>query len=203
MATIFIISTSWNEIPQEGKFWWRGNYFRSIEPYLKDSACNLSECNRAMVYFNKTSEKNRKTIEVQITNIQLTGSSLTLWYRAVRTSDYTSHQIKQAVKLYYSFRSVYEIPFCIPVEEEKFLGFLSSSHHNTHIQMLMEKNNWSGILEYSKQFQPFEMNDVWNVPSVLLQQKWQSVLKISKRNFHRRKRVKSSLRKSGRIGKWH
>lgn len=164
---IFIISTSYDFIRPEGSFFWGENYFPEIRNYIPLNTTDVLSINEAILYFNKTANKEKPALKLKITQSHITRYYLKLHYSIVEEIKFHSYQVRDALKNYLQKKSVLELPFCAAVESEKFFSILNNSELTSKIKHLELNHNWSAIYKILEQNQPIENSEFWNRADLL------------------------------------
>ncbi|MFN3694907.1 MAG: hypothetical protein ACK4UV_07845, partial [Ignavibacterium sp.] len=164
---IFIISTSFDSIRDEGSFFWGENYFPAIRDYIPLNTTDVISIKEAILFFNKTNNKEKAPLKLKITQTHITRVYLKLHYKVIEEIDSKSYRIRNALKQYFNKKSVLELPFCCAVDEERFNSILNSGELFYDLNTLQEKNNWLEIYKLLEKYQPIEHSVLWNNVEVL------------------------------------
>lgn len=159
---IFIISTSFDSIRDEGSFFWGENYFPAIRDYIPLNTTDVISIKEAILFFNKTNNKEKAPLKLKITQTHITRVYLKLHYKVIEEIDNKSYRIRNALKQYFNKKSVLELPFCCAVDEERFNSILNAGELFYDLNTLQEKNNWSEIYKLLEKYQPIEQSVLWN-----------------------------------------
>lgn len=159
---IFIISTSFDAIKEEGVLFWGENYFPLISNYIPLNPADVSSISEAILYFNKTYQKDKPPLKLKIIQTHITSVYLKLHYKIVGEIETESYNIKNALKQYFNKKSVLEIPFCCAVDEKKFNSILTSGELLLNINYFQGKNDWHSIYRLLDKYQPIEKSVIWN-----------------------------------------
>ncbi|WP_304132450.1 tetratricopeptide repeat protein [Ignavibacterium album] len=159
---IFIISTSFDSIREEGSFFWGENYFPAIRDYIPLNTTDVISIKDAILFFNKTNNKEKAPLKLKITQTHITRVYLKIHYKVIEEIDNKSYRIRNALKQYFNKKSVIELPFCCAVDEERFNSILKSGELFFDINSLQEKNDWSAIYKLLEKYQPIEQSVLWN-----------------------------------------
>jgi hypothetical protein len=164
---IFIISTSYDYIKDEGSFFWGENYFPSIKNFIPANITDIISINEAIIYFNKSDQKNKSPLKLKITHSHITNAYLKINYKVIGVSDYKAYKIKDALKEYFNKKSLLDIPFCCAVDEKKFNSIISGSEILYDLNSLERNNNWTEIYKILEKYQPIEQSEIWNNAEML------------------------------------
>lgn len=164
---IFIISTSFDFIKDEGSFFWGENYFPAIRDYIPLNTTDVISIKEAILFFNKTSHKEKAPLKLKITQSHITRVFLKIKYKVIGEMDTKSYRIRNALKQYFNKKSVLELPFCCAVDEEKFNSILNSGELFFDINSLQANNNWFEIYKLLEKYQPVEQSVLWSNAEIL------------------------------------
>lgn len=164
---IFVISTSFDQIKEEGSFFWGENYVPSIRDHIPLNTTDVISIKEAILYFNKTHQKEKAPLKLKITQTHISRLYLKIHYKIVGEIESKSYRIRNALKEYFNKKSVLDLPFCCAVDEEKFNSILKSGELFFDINTLQEKNNWIEVYKILEKYQPIEQSVLWNNAEVL------------------------------------
>jgi len=159
---IFIISTSKEFINNAETFFWGRDYFLKIKNYIPDNVTGVININSAVIYFNKSNQKEKHAVRLNVKLSQITKDFLKIKCEVEKQTDYTSYQIKDALKKYFKIKNILALPFCCAVDETKFFELLANNRIVTQLTNLEYTNNWEEIYKILKQYQPLEKSVIWN-----------------------------------------
>lgn len=159
---IFIISTSFDYIKEEGAFFWGENYFPAIRDHIPLNTTDVISIKEAILYFNKTHQKEKPPLKLKITQIHISRLYLKIHYKVLGEINNKSYRIRNALKQYFNKKSVLEIPFCCAVDEVKFQTILDSGEISSDLSHLEANNNWLEIYKLLENYQPIEKSVLWN-----------------------------------------
>ncbi len=163
----FIISTSFDNIQQEGSFFWGEKYFPDIRTHLPLNTTEVISITEGLIYFNRTASKEKYALKLKITQTHLTRAYLKIHYKVTGESEFKSYQIRNALKQYFNKKSVIELPFCCAVDMEKLMKILGDEKIFYDINNLELTNNWLGIYKMLEQHFPLEQSVLWNNADLL------------------------------------
>ncbi|MEP0861590.1 MAG: hypothetical protein HRF52_09150 [Ignavibacterium sp.] len=164
---IYIISTSYENIKNDGFFFWGENYFPQIRNYIPLNTTEVISITEGIIFFNKASFKEKYALKIKINQTHITRVYLKIFYSVTEQLNIKSFQVRQALKQYFQKNSVLEIPFCSAVEKEKFYSLLEDGKLFSEISFFEEKNNWIEIYKILESYMPIENSAIWNNPDAL------------------------------------
>ncbi|AFH48920.1 Hypothetical protein IALB_1209 [Ignavibacterium album JCM 16511] len=164
---LFIISTSFDNIKNDGSFFWGENYFPQIRNYIPLNTTDVISITEGIIFFNKASQKEKCALKIKINQTHITRVYLKIFYTVTEQLNYKSYQIRNAIKQYFQKNSVLELPFCSAVENEKFYLLLEDGKLFSELSFYEEKNNWEEIYKILESYMPVEKSVLWNKPEAL------------------------------------
>lgn len=163
----FIISTSFDNIQPEGSFFWGEKYFPDIKEHLPVNTVEIISVSEGLIYFNKTTLKDKPALRIKITKSHLTKVYLKIYYKIMGESEYKSYQVRNALKQYFNKKSLLELPYCCIVDKDKFEKIISAGNISFDIDNHFRSNNWIEIYKILERHFPLEQSDLWNDAEVL------------------------------------
>ena len=121
-------------INNTGEFFWGTKYLPGIRPYLPNNVVDILAINTAIVFFNKTVQKDLNAIQIKITSSGINQQFYKIKYTVEKQLDVKSYFIKDALKKYLNKKTVLELPFCAAVDEVKFNNSLIFSSLASQIE---------------------------------------------------------------------
>ncbi len=163
----FIISTSFDNIQPDGSFFWGEKYFPDIKEHLPVNTVEIISVSEGLIYFNKTSMKDRPALKIKITKSHLTKVYLKIYYKILGESEYKSYQVRNAIKQYFGKKTLLDLPYCCIVEKDKFDKIISAGNITFDIENYVKSNNWIEIYNILEKHFPLEKSNLWNDAEVL------------------------------------
>lgn len=159
---IFVISNCFDNLKNEGSFFWGENYFPSIRKFLPENIVDVISITEAILYFNKSDQKEKPPLKLKISHTHITKVYLKINYKIVSEIDEKSFKIRNTLKQYFNKTSLLDLPFCCAVDEEKFYSILNLEDLSFELDSLIQKKDWSTVKKLLDKYQPLEKSALWN-----------------------------------------
>ncbi|MCX7874611.1 MAG: hypothetical protein N2321_00430 [Melioribacteraceae bacterium] len=164
---IILISTTIEGEPKYNSFYWSGKYLSDILDYLEVDYQSLPNIKYAILYYGKAQQKFYNSLLLKITAVDAKTNFLKIYFEKVKTLQYQSYLIKDALKKYIKVKSIAELPFLFVINTKKFEEILNDLKIISTIRTLEEKNNWQEIFNLLQTYQPIEKSIIWNDAELL------------------------------------
>lgn len=164
---IFVISTINESINNIESFYWGEKYLPSIKKFFPSNFTEVNSITKGIILFNKADQKDKYALRFKITSIDFTNAYLKISVHINDKLNYTSYQIKNALKQYFKLNSIFELPFCSTVDEDKLFEIIVKTELTSEIELLERNNNWVEIYKLLEKYFPLENSELWNNHEVL------------------------------------
>lgn len=163
---VLVIGTGYNNVKPKGWFSWSYQTV-GLSKVVVPPDLSLHTVQRGVLYFTKADDKARKALCLHFTSLNRTDSYFKVEYICGEELPYTSYEVKHAIKKLLRVASVYDLPYCVDVEEHLLLEALRTEHLATLFRFYTEKCKWDEIVKCVGEMGPLETTALWNDSTVL------------------------------------
>ncbi len=145
---MFLVATTLNDIPNEGQFFWTQKYYQKVFLYLQLEYSDLCKHTDGIIYTANSAQQLKPALRFTVRHIERTPQYLKIKYTITGTTGYASHSVRSAAKKYFRKKTVNELPYCAIVDDETFIGLLTSLSTEERLSEFERNNNWQGIYNF-------------------------------------------------------